>query len=106
VPGVVAPGGTYVFIDTGRKVTPYTGASRFVLGDDRRFALQYEGLSDYRGTYTYSPTTNTVTFAWEGSSVAGPWGATGSIKDDVLTVSFNLVMLLSDFEDASYRRVP
>jgi hypothetical protein len=106
VPGVVAPGGTYEFIDTGRKVMNYTRGSRFVLGDDGRFELQYEGLGQYRGTYTYSQDANSLTFSWEGWSVAGPWGASGTIKDDVLAVSFNIIMQLSDFEDASYRRVP
>lgn len=106
VPGVAPPGGTYEFIDTGLKVMNYTRASRFVLGDDGRFELQYDGIGKYRGTYTFSQTTNSLSFSWEGWSAAGAWGATGSIKDDVLTVRFNIIMQLSDFEDASYRRVP
>lgn len=106
VPGVVPPAGTYGFIDTGLNVLPYTRASRFVLGDDGRFELRYEGIGHYRGAYAYSRETDSITFRWEGWSVAGPWGATGSIKDDVLTVSFNIIMQLSDFEDASYKRIP
>ena len=106
VPGVAPPAGTYVFTDTGVKVASYTQRSRFVLGDDGRFALQYEGLAEYRGTYSYAEATGTITFGWEGWSTAGPWGATGAVRDDVLTVSFNIVMQLSDFENASYKRVP
>ena len=104
VPGVEPPGGTYQF-DTAVNVRPYTQQSRFVLGDDGRFALQYD-CCEYRGTYTYSQATGIITFEWEGWSIAGPWGATGSLTGDLLSVSFNLVMQLSDFEDAKYRRVP
>jgi hypothetical protein len=46
-----------------------------------------------------------ITFAWEGWSVAGPWGATGSITDDSLSVRYNVIMQLSDFEDGVYLRV-
>lgn len=106
VPGVTPPAGTYVFTGTGANVASWTGGSRFVLSDDGRFALQYESGSEYRGTYTYSKATSTIAFDWEGWSTAGPWAATGSLKDDVLAVSFNLVMQLSDFENASYKRVP
>jgi hypothetical protein len=106
VPGLGAHAGTYVFMDTGVKVASWTQRSRFVLGDDGRFALQYEGIAEYRGTYSYSDATGTLTFEWEGWSTAGPWGATASVRDDVLTVSFNVVMQLSDFENARYRRVP
>jgi hypothetical protein len=47
-----------------------------------------------------------ITFDWEGWSAAGPWGATGSIRGDSLTVEFNLIMQLTDFEDAVYALVP
>ena len=106
VPGVAPPAGTYVFMDTGGNVASWTRRSRFVLGDDGRFALQYEGIGEYRGTYKHSGATDTFTFEWEGWSTAGPWGATGTVRDDVLTVSFNIVMQLSDFENASYKRAP
>jgi len=33
-------------------------------------------------------------------------GGDGRHKDEILTVSFNLMMQLREFEDASYRRVP
>ena len=104
VPGVAPPAGTYVFTDTGLNVASWTRRSRFILGDDGRFVLRYEGSGVYRGTYRYSD--GILTFEWEGWSIAGPWGATGSFRDDVLTVTFNIVMQLSDFENASYKRVP
>lgn len=106
VPGVVAPAGTYTFVDTGTNGFRFTRHSRFVLGDDGTFALEYEGLATYRGTYTYSPATGLIAFAWEGWSVIGPWEATGILRGDVLTVTYNIVMMLTDFENATYKRVP
>ena len=35
---------------------------------------------------------------------AGPWGATGTLRGDTLTVGYNTVMSMSDFEDAVYLR--
>lgn len=55
---------------------------------------------EYRGGYTES--NGVITFEWEGSSVAGTWSATGTVKDGSLTVQYNLAMQLSDFEDALY----
>jgi hypothetical protein len=82
---------------------PWTQGSRFVLYDDGTFALQYGGPGDYLGTYR--ETNGIVTFGWEGSSTAGPWGATGMLGEKTLTVRFNLVMQMSDFEDAVYTLV-
>ena len=41
-----------------------------------------------------------IKFEWEGWSVAGPWGATGTLKGDSLTVHYNEIMRHTDFEDA------
>jgi hypothetical protein len=82
-------------------VSDYTKQSRFVLYDNGAFALQYGGaIGQYRGGYTAS--NGVITFQWEGSSSAGPWGATGTLRDGSLTVQYNLIMGLSDFEDAVY----
>ncbi len=79
----------------------YTKQSRFVLYDNGAFALQYLSLGiEYRGAYTES--NGVFTFEWEGWSVAGAWGATGTLKDGSLIVQYNLIMQLSDFEDAAY----
>jgi hypothetical protein len=79
----------------------YTKQSRFVVYDNGAFTLQYVSLGiEYRGGYTES--NGVITFQWEGWSTAGPWGATGTLKDGSLTVQYNLIMMLSDFEDAVY----
>lgn len=81
-------------------------ASRYVLYDDGTFALQYSSANypffEYRGTYAEADTD--IRFNWEGWSVAGPWGATASVAGDSLTVRYNLIMQLSDFEDGVYIR--
>ena len=83
------------------RLSDYTKQSRFVLYDNGAFALQYVSLGiEYRGGYTES--NGLITFQWEGWSTAGPWGATGTLKDGSLTVQYNLIMQLSDFEDAGY----
>ena len=95
--------GSYAFVSSPYDVRIYTRQSRFVLHDDGRFALQYPGIGEYRGTYRLIA--GLINFLFDGSSVAGAWDAMGSIRDDVLTVRYNLIMQLSDFEDAEYRRV-
>ena len=55
----------------------------------------------YRGRYEQTETG--VTFHWEGWSSAGPWGASASLGGDTLTVRYNLIMQLTDFEDAVYQ---
>ena len=84
------------------------GPSRYVLYDDGRFALQYSSANqsffEYRGVYKEANAL--ITFEWEGWSTAGPWGATGSLSGDSLTVRYNLIMQLSDFEDGVYIRTP
>jgi hypothetical protein len=81
-------------------------ATRYVLYDDGTFALQYSSAKrpffEYRGTYTEANAL--VIFVWEASSVAGPWGATGLLSDDALSVQYNIIMQLSDFVDARYVR--
>jgi hypothetical protein len=70
-------------------------ASRFVLYDDGTFALQFasarHSFFESRGTYSEAtlPTSPEalVTFSWEGSSAAGPWGATGMLNDRSLPLS-------------------
>jgi hypothetical protein len=77
--------------------------SRYVLYDDGTFVLQYSRANlEYRGTYHEAY--GAIAFEWEGWSVAGPWGATGSLSDDALAVRYNLIMQLSDFEDGLYIR--
>jgi ABC-type transport system substrate-binding protein len=96
------PSRTFVF-DRGLvyAVRGYTGTSRFVLYDNGAFVLQYVGLgAEYRGGYTQA--NGVITFQWEGWSTAGAWGATGTITGTSLTVQYNLIMQMTDFEDAVY----
>jgi hypothetical protein len=85
-----------------RIVADYTRASRYVLYDNGAFELQYYRLGgSYRGRYEQTETA--VTFHWEGWSSAGAWGASGSLDGDMLTVRYNFIMQLTDFEDAVYQ---
>ena len=87
-----------------------TVRSRYILHSDNSFLLQYsyDGGNEYlRGIQykgQYTQTNNSVSFSWEGWSVAGPWGATGTLRGDTLTVGYNMIMTMSDFEDAVYLR--
>ena len=65
-------------------------------GNQYRIGIQYKGW--------YAQTNNSVSFTWEGWSTAGPWGANGTLRGDTLTVGYNPVMSLTDFEDAVYLR--
>jgi hypothetical protein len=107
-PSVSKPARIYVAANESRHVGYHGGAlqSRYVLYDDRAFTLQYAsarfGHFEYRGTYTES--SGEVVFQWEGSSTAGPWGATGVLTEVSLTVSYNLIMQMTDFEDGVFLR--
>ena len=105
-PPVSKPARIYLFArELSYPVREWTNGSRYVLHDDRTFALQYlrsRGSFEYRGTYKEE--NGHITFEWEGWSAAGPWGATGSLTDDSLTVRYNLIMELTDFENAVYIR--
>jgi hypothetical protein len=105
-PAVVKPARIFAF-DRGllSHVQVYTMGSRFVLYDDGSFALQYSDFPaghEYRGRY--KEVEGNITFEWEGWSSAGPWGATGSLAANSLTVRYNFIMQMSDFEDAVYRK--
>jgi len=105
-PPITGPGRIFVYRDSPYpRVQDYTLNSRFVLYDDGHFALQFDRPApggEYRGTYAVNG--RTVDFKWEGWSVAGPWGADATLEGDVLSVRYNLIMQLTDFEDANYLR--
>jgi hypothetical protein len=104
-PGVTGSARIFTFTrELSYPVRSWTRDSRFVLYDNGGFALQYLAVGEYRGTYEEQ--NGTVTFRWEGWSIAGPWGATGTIAGDSLTVRYNEIMELSDFENAVYTRTP
>ncbi len=85
-------------------VSGYTTRSRYLLYDNGSFGLQFSdnGGFEYRGRYT--EVNSVITFEWEGWSTAGPWGASATLRGDTLKVAYNLIMSLSDFEDAVYLR--
>ena len=100
-PPLTGPARTFVFDrELSYSVANYTKKSRFVLYDNGGFVLQYDGLGEYRGRYTEAQ--GDINFDWEGWSRAGPWGATGTLKGDSLTVQYNTIMQLTDFDDAVY----
>jgi predicted small lipoprotein YifL len=105
-PPLSGPSRTFVFDrELSNRVSDYTTKSRIVLYDNGAFVLQFTSLSgEYRGGYTN--TNGVIAFEWEGWSSAGPWGATGIVNGDSLTVQYNLIMRLSDFDDAVYVRTP
>jgi hypothetical protein len=107
-PAVSRPARIYLFAnELSYPVSELTKRSRYVLYDDGTFALQYvqsRGSSEYRGMY--KDASGLITFEWEGWSAAGQWGATGSLSDDSLSVRYNEIMELTDFENAIYARTP
>jgi hypothetical protein len=105
-PPLSGPSRTFGFDrELSHPVSSYTKESRFVLYDTGAFVLQFVGLGiEYRGGYTEA--NGFIVFEWEGWNIAGPWGATATVNGDSLTVRYNLIMQLTDFEDAVYVRVP
>lgn len=104
-PAVIGSARTFNFLSqSSYPVRVYTTRSRYLLYDNGTFGLQYadNGGLEYRGWYTNAD--SVISFKWEGWSVAGPWGATGTLKGDTLTLAYNAIMMLSDFEDAIYLR--
>ncbi len=81
-------------------VRDYTTDSRFVISDDGRFTLQYVSLGkEYAGTYEE----DNGRFAFRFSSDFR-WTASGTLSGNSLEVHYNVVMELSDFENAVYKR--
>jgi hypothetical protein len=101
-PAAVGPSRTFVFDhELDRAVSDYTKTSRFVLYDNGAFVLQFPGIGEYRGRC--AAVDGVISFEWQGWTDAGPSGATGTLTDDSLVVHYNLIMELSDFEDAAYK---
>ena len=56
----------------------------------------------YPGSYRQSGAA--LDLEWVGQSVAGAWHADATIVADTLSVRYNAIMQLTDFEDAVYTR--
>lgn len=90
------------------RVTPSSipGTSRFVIYNDGTFSLQYLrpdwGFFQYLGRYVRADSLLTLNF--NDANTAGGWQARGVLTaDSSLTVAFNDIMGLDDFEDGTYR---
>ena len=80
------------------------GEQRYVIYDDGTFSLQYLrpdfGFFEYLGRYVRAESVLTLSF----NDNAGTWQARGIVgADSSLTVKYNLIMGLDDFEDGTYR---
>lgn len=78
--------------------------SRYVLHADGKFSLQYAspawGFFEYEGTYT----DNDGELVFKFAANHGQWQAKGWLNGNFLNVKYNTDMMLSDFEDATFRR--
>jgi len=79
---------------------------RFVIGDDGRFALQFNsaksGFFEYPGSH--SLVERTFEFAFDARNTAGPWVATGTLEENCISVEYDIIMWLADFRDGKYCR--
>lgn len=84
-------------------VDAYQPGSFFNLYDNGAFVLEYPAVGTGPGYFgAYTEANGAITFAWEGWNIAGPWGATGTLNGDSLTVNFNDTMQGTDFDSAVY----
>ena len=82
---------------------PSAPPTRFVFYEDSSFALQFafpSGLLEYAGHF--ARTDSAFDLRFDGASAAGPWIATGALRGDTLSVTYNVIMMLSDFSDGKY----
>jgi hypothetical protein len=91
-----------------RRTTPsiIPGEQRYVIYDDGTFSLQYLrpdwGFFEYPGRYRRAD--SLLTFDFNGANTAGSWEGHGIlVGDSSLTVTYNVVMILDDFEEGTYR---
>jgi len=86
-----------------------TAATRFVLYDDGTFALQFawrlvgEPPSEARGRYTEA--NGVITFdRWDWEGLGGPYGATGRLEGNLLSVFYSGAMVGDEYQHAVYLR--
>jgi hypothetical protein len=110
-PALEHPGGIYAEEgDVYAFFYPNQGSliSRYVLYDDGSFELQFVsetfGFFAYKGTYIAAANQSALYFA--DSNSAGPWTATAQLSGDEMSVKYNDVMMMADFIDGVYKRVP
>ena len=100
-PPVSGPAQIFVFhAPSSYRVQDYTVASRYVLYDGGTFTLQYASLGiEYPGFYEEAD--GGLSFRFRGD---GRWDAAGTFNGDLLDIHYNIIMSMSDFDDAVYRR--
>jgi hypothetical protein len=104
-PAITRPGTIYRAPDAPIE---HASPSQYVLYDDGTFALQslqiayVISVSEYVGRYTR--TGSVVTFYFDRSNELGDWEATGMIRLNELTVTYN-VAALEQFSPATYLQV-
>ncbi len=85
---------------------PAAHRSRYVLYDDGTFALEYWRRGnypfDYRGRYV--ATDSVIQFNFDFFTGPGPWQSVGQLHDDRMTVTYNQVMKMVDFINATFVR--
>ena len=84
-------------------VRSYTTSSVLVLNSSGTFALHYPSLGTRAYVGTYQQDGDHISFRFSGD---GRWEADGTLGGDSLTVRYNFIMEMSDFENAIYKRVP
>jgi hypothetical protein len=105
LPTVPVPAGSTRYDFSGPltySVRSYTTTSAYVLNPAGSFALHYPSLSAtpaYVGTYQQDG--DRIRFRFSGD---GRWDAEGTLNGDSLTVRYNIIMEMSDFENATYKR--
>lgn len=109
---VMPPAVGELFVRTGgheEETERYHGGSleeRYDVADDGTFRLQFlsarYGFFEYLGSHTRAGAV--LDLAFDDSNTAGEWRASGTLDGDCLTVEYNLVMFLADFEDGVYCR--
>lgn len=105
LPTVQVPAGSSRYDFAGpltHRVASYTTTSVYVLNPAGTFALRYPELSAtlaYVGTYQQDG--DHISFRF---SSDGRWEAEGTLNDDSLTVRYNIIMEMSDFDNAIYKR--
>lgn len=106
-PPLSGPSRTFIFDrELLYPVRDYTRHSRLVLYDNGAFVLRFPSVGEggYRGGY--KDANGVIVFEWDAWNIAGPWGATGALKGNSLTVQYNEIMQGTDFEDAVYVLMP
>jgi hypothetical protein len=101
--------GVYVFSPSpGVPIVPSTLTSRYVLNSDGTFALQYQSSSpfqssfEFRGRFREAEGRLIFDFDWNGQQS----GATAVFSGDSMTVTYNEMMSMSDFENGVFIRTP